>query len=64
MAPLTSVTFGAMVTLPVTNGENGDRLRTMILSKGNSTDLMSLFTAFTGHQQVDLTPLLVARGLK
>lgn len=46
------------------NAENGDRLRSMILSKGNSTDLMSLFTAFTGHQQVDLTPLLVARGLK
>lgn len=46
------------------NRENGDRLRSMILSKGNSAELMPLFTAFTGHEQVDLNPLLVERGLK
>ncbi len=42
---------------------NGDRLRAMILSKGNTEDLMKLFTEFTGHQQVDLKPLLKSRGL-
>ncbi|MBB6275363.1 M3 family metallopeptidase [Porphyromonas circumdentaria] len=43
--------------------ENGSRLRSMILSKGNTEDLMSLFTEFTGHKEVDLKPLLKARGL-
>lgn len=44
--------------------ENGERLRSMILSRGNSQDLMTLFTEFTGHQEVDINPLLQARGLK
>lgn len=43
--------------------ENGQRFRDMIISRGNSSELMPLFTAFTGHEEVDLTPLLKARGL-
>lgn len=43
--------------------ENGNRLRSMILSKGNTEDLMKLFSEFTGHKEVDLKPLLKARGL-
>lgn len=44
--------------------ENGDRLRTLILSRGNSDDLMTLFASFTGRNQMDLSALLKARGLK
>lgn len=46
------------------NATNGQRFREMILSRGNTTDLMQLFTDFTGHKEVDLNPLLKARGLK
>lgn len=46
------------------NAENGQLFRDIILSRGNSTDLMQLFIEFTGHQEVDLNPMLEARGLK
>lgn len=44
--------------------ENGNRFRDLILSRGNSEDLMGLFSQFTGHDQMDVTSLLKARGLK
>lgn len=46
------------------NAQNGELFRKGILSRGNSADLMTLFTAFTGHQEVDLNPLLAFKGLK
>lgn len=55
--------FAWMMSNGGLNAANGERLRTMILSKGNSEDLMKLFTEFTGHEEVDLKPLLRARGL-
>lgn len=44
--------------------ENGNRYRELILSKGNSHDLMSLYIELVGHNEVNIEPLLVARGLK
>lgn len=46
------------------NRENGLRYRDLILSRGNSEDLMSLFTQLTGHSEVDIKPLLKSRGLQ
>ena len=43
--------------------ENGDRLRSMILSRGGSSDVMDLYRAFRGGEP-DLKPLLVRRGLE
>ncbi len=42
--------------------ENGDRLRSMILSRGGSAEVMGLYRAFRGGDP-DLKPLLVRRGL-
>ena len=42
--------------------QNGDRLRTMVLSRGGSADAMSLFRAFRGAEP-DIKPLLKRRGL-
>jgi len=42
--------------------ENGQRLRDMILSKGNTENLGKLFVDFRGHQP-DIKPLLENRGL-
>ncbi|WP_028081854.1 M3 family metallopeptidase [Solimonas soli] len=42
--------------------ENGERLRTMLLSKGGSVDAMTLFRAFIGHEP-RIEPLLEHRGL-
>ena len=44
--------------------ENGKRLADVILSRGNSRDLMGAFTELTGHLTVDKEPLLKSRGLK
>ncbi len=44
--------------------DNADRFRATILSKGNSEDLMKVFTDYTGHQEADINPLLEFRGLK
>lgn len=44
--------------------ENGKKLVASFLSQGNSRDQMEAFTEFTGHETVDLNPLLQARGLK
>ena len=44
--------------------ENGQRLADMLLSRGNSEDLMVLFEKFTGHKEVDIEPLLRFRGLR
>jgi peptidyl-dipeptidase Dcp len=41
---------------------NGDRFRTMLLSRGGSLDAMQMFRDFTGGEP-DITPLLVRRGL-
>lgn len=43
---------------------NGDLLRKSFYSAGNSRDIMQSFTEFTGHEQVDIEPLLRTRGLK
>ena len=43
--------------------ETGQDLRDKILSRGNTDDLMQMFTDFTGMQQPDASSLLKARGL-
>jgi len=43
--------------------ETGQDLRDKILSRGNTGDLMQMFTDFTGMKQPDATSLLKARGL-
>ena len=43
--------------------EVGQDLRDKILSRGNTGDLMQMFTDFTGMQQPDPSALLKARGL-
>ena len=43
--------------------ETGQALRDKILSRGNTGDLMQMFTDFTGMQQPDASGLLKARGL-
>ena len=43
--------------------ETGQDLRDKILSRGNTGDLMQMFTDFTGMQQPDASSLLRARGL-
>ena len=43
--------------------ETGQALRDKILSRGNTGDLMQMFTDFTGMQQPDAASLLRARGL-
>jgi peptidyl-dipeptidase Dcp len=43
--------------------ENGQRLREMILSRGNSQDPMELYRSFAGHDP-DIGPLLDRRGLR
>ena len=42
--------------------ENGDRFRTMLLSRGGSVEAMDLFRAFRGREP-DIDPLLKRRGL-
>ena len=42
--------------------ENGDRFRTMLLSRGGSVEAMDLFRAFRGRDP-EITPLLKRRGL-
>ena len=43
--------------------ETGQEFCDKILSRGNTGDLMQMFTDFTGMQQPDVTSLLKARGL-
>ena len=43
--------------------ETGQAMRDKILSRGNTGDLMQMFTDFTGMQQPDASSLLRARGL-
>ena len=43
--------------------ETGQDMRNMILSRGNTGDLMQMFTDFTGMAQPDASALLPARGL-
>lgn len=43
--------------------ETGQEFRDKILSRGNTGDLMQMFTDFTGMQQPDASGLLKARGL-
>ena len=43
--------------------ETGQDLRDKILSRGNTGDLMQMFTDFTGMKEPDATSLLKARGL-
>ena len=43
--------------------ETGQELCDKILSRGNTGDLMQMFTDFTGMQQPDAASLLKARGL-
>ena len=45
------------------NPQTGQDMRDKILSRGNTGDLMQMFTDFTGMQQPDATGLLKARGL-
>lgn len=42
--------------------ENGDRFRSLLLSRGGSTDAMTLYRAFRGRDP-DIKPLLERRGL-
>ena len=44
--------------------ETGQAMRDKILSRGNTGDLMQMFTDFTGMQQPDASSLLRARGLR
>jgi len=44
--------------------ETGQEFRQKILSRGNTGDLMQMFTDFTGMQSPDASSLLGARGLK
>ena len=43
--------------------ETGQDMRNKILSRGNTGDLMQMFTDFTGMKEPDATSLLKARGL-
>jgi len=43
--------------------ETGQAMRDIILSRGNTGDLMQMFTDFTGMAQPDASSLLKARGL-
>ena len=43
--------------------ETGQDMRNKILSRGNTGDLMQMFTDFTGMKQPDASSLLKARGL-
>ena len=43
--------------------ETGQDMRDKILSRGNTGDLMQMFTDFTGMAQPDASSLLKARGL-
>ena len=43
--------------------ETGQEMRNKILSRGNTGDLMQMFTDFTGMKQPDASSLLKARGL-
>ena len=43
--------------------ETGQNFRDKILSRGNTGDLMQMFTDFTGMAQPDASSLLKARGL-
>ena len=43
--------------------ETGQDMRDKILSRGNTGDLMQMFTDFTGMKQPDVSSLLKARGL-
>ena len=43
--------------------ETGQAMRDKILSRGNTGDLMQMFTDFTGMAQPDASSLLKARGL-
>ena len=43
--------------------EVGQAFRDIILSRGNTRDLMKSFTEFTGLQSPDASALLKARGL-
>ena len=43
--------------------ETGQAMRDKILSRGNTGDLMQMFTDFTGMQQLDASAILRARGL-
>ena len=43
--------------------ETGQDMRDKILSRGNTGDLMQMFTDFTGMKEPDATSLLKARGL-
>ena len=43
--------------------ETGQDMRDKILSRGNTGDLMQMFTDFTGMKQPDVSSLLRARGL-
>ena len=43
--------------------ETGQAMRDKILSRGNTGDLMQMFTNFTGMQQPDASAILRARGL-
>ncbi|MBR1932490.1 MAG: M3 family metallopeptidase, partial [Prevotella sp.] len=45
------------------NPEVGQDFRDKVLSRGNTGDLMQMFTDFTGMQQPDAAALLKARGL-
>ncbi len=45
------------------NPATGQDMRDMILSRGNTGDLMQMFTDFTGMEQPDASSLLRARGL-
>lgn len=45
------------------NPEVGNDFREKVLSRGNTTDLLQLFTNFTGMASPDATGLLKARGL-
>lgn len=44
--------------------ENGQKLRDLILSKGNSEDLNGLFKQMTGLDNPDISSLMKARGLQ
>ena len=41
----------------------GQAFRTKVLSRGNTDDLMKMFTDFTGMQSPDASALLKSRGL-
>ena len=45
------------------NPEVGQDMREKILSRGNTDDLMQMFSDFTGMEQPDASALLKARGL-